>query len=109
PAAHQYQSYKGLPALRRAIAGFYDGRLNVDLDPEREILPLMGSKEGILQICMAFLNPGDQALIPDPGYPTYAAATRLAGGVPVFYDLLEQNKYEPDFAALEAHDLTRVK
>ena len=77
PTAHKYQSYQGIPALREAIADFYQKQYGVTLNPENEILPLLGSKEGIMHISMAFLNPGDQVLVPNPGYPTYTSVTRL--------------------------------
>lgn len=109
PKAHGYQSYLGLPELRAAMAGFYKKQYEVTLDPATEIIPLMGSKEGILHISMAFLNPGDQVLIPDPGYPTYASATRLCEATPVVYDLKEENHWLPDFEALEQLDLSKVK
>jgi aspartate/methionine/tyrosine aminotransferase len=109
PKAHEYQSYQGLPELREAMAGFYNTYFKVSLNPANEILPLMGSKEGIMHICMAFLNEGDKALVPNPGYPTYTSATRLAGGEPVFYNLSAENNWEPDFEALEAMDLSSVK
>ncbi len=108
-AAHQYQSYQGLPELRRAMAGFYDTQFGVTVDPDTEILPLMGSKEGILHISMAFLNEGDEVLIPNPGYPTYTSVTNLVGAKPVFYDLTESQQWQPDFTALEALDLSKVK
>ncbi|MXN91042.1 aminotransferase class I/II-fold pyridoxal phosphate-dependent enzyme [Flavobacterium sp. Sd200] len=107
--AHEYQSYQGLPELREAIAGFYSNHFGVSLNPANEILPLMGSKEGIMHISMAFLNEGDKVLIPNPGYPTYTSATKLVGGVPVFYNLSDTNNWEPDFEALEASDLSGVK
>lgn len=109
PGAHQYQSYQGLPELRLAIAGFYEEKFGVSPDPETEVLPLMGSKEGIMHISLAFLNPGDQALIPDPGYPTYTSVTRLAGGEPLTYELSEENGWFPDLEALSRRDLSRVK
>lgn len=109
PGAHQYQSYQGLPELRKTIAGFYEHKFGVSLDPDSEILPLMGSKEGIMHISMAFLNPGDQALIPNPGYPTYAAVTRLTGAVPKSYELDEAAGWFPDLEQLEREDLSRVK
>ncbi len=109
PKAHMYQSYQGLPELREAMAAFYQKNYGVDLDPQTEILPLMGSKEGIMHISMAFLNKGDQALIPNPGYPTYAAVTRLVEAEPVFYDLKEENGWQPDFDSLEALDTTKIK
>jgi LL-diaminopimelate aminotransferase len=107
--AHQYQSYQGLPELRKAMADFYMRFFNASLDYNAEILPLMGSKEGILHISMAFLNEGDHALIPNPGYPTYASVTKLVGAEPIFYDLVEANDWQPDFHALEQHDLSKVK
>ncbi|HLA55224.1 MAG TPA: aminotransferase class I/II-fold pyridoxal phosphate-dependent enzyme, partial [Flavobacterium sp.] len=107
--AHQYQSYQGLPELRKGIADFYKNHFGVSLDFNSEILPLMGSKEGILHISMAFLNDGDKVLIPNPGYPTYTSVTKLVGAEPVFYDLAEANNWEPDFEALEQQDLSKVK
>jgi LL-diaminopimelate aminotransferase len=107
--AHQYQSYQGLPELRRTIADFYDQKFGVSLDADSEILPLMGSKEGIMHISMAFLNPGDRVLIPDPGYPTYASVTRLVGAEPVTYKLTEEQGWFPDLEALEAQGLEGVK
>ncbi len=107
--AHQYQSYQGLPELREAMAGFYKDKFGVSLRPEDEILPLMGSKEGIMHISLAFLNEGDMVLIPNPGYPTYTSVTRLAGGVPVFYDLEEKNNWFPDLEILSKKDLSGVK
>jgi len=107
--AHEYQSYQGLPELREAIATFYSNHFSVSLNPANEILPLMGSKEGIMHISMAFLNEGDKVLIPNPGYPTYTSATKLVGAEPVFYNLSEANNWEPDFEALEASDLSSVK
>lgn len=107
--AHQYQSYQGLPALRTAIADFYRLKFDVRVDPMNEVLPLMGSKEGIMHISMAFLNPGDEALIPNPGYPTYNAVTKLVGGVGRNYDLMENRNWFPDLGALEKEDLSKVK
>ena len=107
--AHQYQSYQGLPELRKGMADFYKNNYNVDLDYNSEILPLMGSKEGIMHISMAFLNAGDEVLIPNPGYPTYLSVTNLVGAKPIFYDLLEKNNWEPDLESLEKQDLSRVK
>jgi aspartate/methionine/tyrosine aminotransferase len=110
PDISQYQAYRSLPALREAFATWYAAHFGVkSLNTETEILPLIGSKEGIMHISMAFLNRGDQVLVPDPGYPAYSAATKLAGGQPVNYHLLEENHYQPDFDALEAMDLSRVK
>jgi LL-diaminopimelate aminotransferase len=107
--AHQYQSYQGLPELRKSMVDFYKNNYDVDLNPNTEVLPLMGSKEGIMHISLAFLNEGDHVLIPNPGYPTYTSVTNLVGAVPVYYDLKESNNWEPDFEALEKLDLTKVK
>lgn len=107
--AHQYQSYQGLPELRKAMADFYKIHFDVDVNPANEILPLMGSKEGILHISMAFLNEGDQVLIPNPGYPTYTSVTKLVGAEPVYYDLVAGTNWEPDFETLEKSDLSKVK
>ena len=107
--AHGYQSYLGLPELRNAMAGFYKKQYQVIINPETEVIPLMGSKEGILHISMAFLNPGDEVLIPDPGYPTYASATRLCEATAVTYNLTASQNWMPDFEALEELDLSRVK
>lgn len=107
--AHGYQNYKGIPALREAMAHWYRRSYGVTLDPATEILPLMGSKEGILHICMTYLQAGDQALIPNPGYPTYRSAVTLAGATPVEYELTEEGSWAPDWAALEKTDLSRVK
>ncbi len=108
-SAHQYQSYQGLPELRKSMADFYQNNFKVKLNFNTEILPLMGSKEGIMHISLAFLNEGDHVLIPNPGYPTYTSVTNLVGGVPVFYDLKESSNWEPDFEALEKQDLSKVK
>lgn len=108
-STHAYQSYKGVPALRNAIATWYEKNYQVSLNPETEILPLLGSKEGIMHICMTYLNEGDQVLIPNPGYPTYTSAVKLAGGTPIYFDLTEEGNWEPDFEALEAGDLSKVK
>ncbi|PQJ75876.1 pyridoxal phosphate-dependent aminotransferase [Polaribacter gangjinensis] len=107
--AHKYQSYQGLPELRKAMADFYKNKYQVDLNPENEILPLMGSKEGIMHISMAFLNEGDGVLIPNPGYPTYTSVTNLVGATPVFYNLDEQNDWQPNFDELEKLDLSNIK
>lgn len=109
PNVHAYQSYKGSPVLRNAMAGWYARWYGVELDPETEILPLIGSKEGIMHICMTYLNEGDEVLIPNPGYPTYQSAVKLAGGVPVPYEMHESLNWEPDLYALAARDLSRVK
>lgn len=102
PNTHAYQSYKGNIQLRKAIAEFYKKWYSVDLNPEAEILPLIGSKEGIMHICMTYLNKGDRVLIPNPGYPTYKSAVTLAGGECIEYSLKEENNWEPDFDALES-------
>ena len=107
--AHQYQSYQGLPELRETIAQFYKEKFNVDADPSNEILPLMGSKEGIMHISMAFLNQGDEVLIPNPGYPTYTSVTKLVGAVPRQYDLVADNGWFPDLERLMQEDLSGVK
>jgi aspartate/methionine/tyrosine aminotransferase len=109
PNFHRYQSYKGIPELRKAFSEWYKKFYGVALNPDRSILPLIGSKEGIMHICMAFLNPDDEVLIPNPGYPTYTSAVKLAGGVPKYYSLLEKNEYLPDLEALESMDLGKVK
>ena len=109
PQAHGYQSYQGIPELRTAVAGFYSREYGVTLNPTKEILPLLGSKEGIMHISMAFLNPGDQVLIPNPGYPTYTSVTRLAQGEPIFYELDLERKGRPKLEALEQLDLSKVK
>jgi len=106
---HQYQSYQGIPALREGIANFYSKNYNVFVDPATEILPLMGSKEGVMHISMAFLNKGDQVLIPNPGYPTYASVTKLVEAEPILYNLSAKNNWLPDFLELEKQDLSKVK
>ncbi|KYP13424.1 aminotransferase class I/II-fold pyridoxal phosphate-dependent enzyme [Flavihumibacter sp. CACIAM 22H1] len=109
PNVHAYQNYKGSPVLRKAMADWYQTWYGVTLNPETEILPLIGSKEGIMHICMTYLDAGDQALIPNPGYPTYSSAVKLAGGEAVSYELVEALNWEPDLDALEKTDLSRVK
>ncbi|MDE3252720.1 MAG: aminotransferase class I/II-fold pyridoxal phosphate-dependent enzyme, partial [Bacteroidota bacterium] len=109
PNTHAYQSYKGSPVFRKAIADWYAKWYSVTLNPETEILPLLGSKEGIMHICMTYLNEGDEALIPNPGYPTYHSAVSLAGGKPVSYTLTEEMGWEPDLETLEKRDLSKVK
>lgn len=109
PHTHAYQSYKGAPALREAFSEWYYRWYGIKPDPATEVLPLIGSKEGILHICMTYLNPGDEVLVPDPGYPTYQSAVKLAGGQPVFYSLKEKNNYLPDLAKLEKRGLKKVK
>jgi aspartate/methionine/tyrosine aminotransferase len=107
--AHKYQSYQGLPELRDAIAKFYNKFFGVELNPLNEVLPLMGSKEGIMHISLAFLNPGDEVLIPNPGYPTYLSVTKLVEANPVFYNLSEENSWFPNLSELENKDLSKVK
>lgn len=107
--AHQYQSYQGLPELRAAISEFYAEKFNVAVSPENEILPLMGSKEGIMHISMAFLNQDDEVLIPNPGYPTYTSVTKLVGAKALYYNLTAENNWFPDLDALEEQDLSKVK
>ena len=109
PGNHAYQSYIGSEELRTAIANWYHRFFNVELDINNQVLPLMGSKEGIMHISMAFLNPDDKVLIPDPGYPTYAAVAKMMHADIVMYDLLEENNWQPDFEALEQMDLSKVK
>ncbi|MBK8139729.1 MAG: aminotransferase class I/II-fold pyridoxal phosphate-dependent enzyme [Chitinophagaceae bacterium] len=106
---HAYQSYKGSAVLRQAMGDWYKNWYNVELDPETEILPLIGSKEGIMHICMTYLNKGDEVLVPNPGYPTYRSAVKLAGGKCTEYKLKEKNNYEPDFDKLEKIKLKKVK
>jgi len=107
--AHKYQSYQGLPEFRKAVADFYKNKYNVEVSSDNEILPLMGSKEGILHISMAFLNKGDKVLIPNPGYPTYTSVTNLVEATPVFYELTSENNWEPDFEQLAQEDLSNIK
>lgn len=107
--AHKYQSYQGLPEFRNAVSDFYKNHYGVAIDPNSEVLPLMGSKEGILHISMAFLNKGDKVLIPNPGYPTYTSVTNLVEAIPEYYNLSEENDWQPDFEALEQKDLSKVK
>jgi aspartate/methionine/tyrosine aminotransferase len=107
--ANNYQSYQGLPELRDEIANFYKKRYKVNLSGQTEVLPLLGSKEGIMHISMAFLNKGDKVLVPNPGYPTYSAVTKLLEAKPILYDLKEENNWLPDFIALERLDLKKVK
>ena len=109
PNVHGYQSYKGSPVLRQAFSNWYQQYYGVSLNPDTEILPLIGSKEGIMHICMTYLNDGDEALVPNPGYPTYRSAVKLGGGVCVDYELKEENNYFPDFEMLEKSDLSGVK
>ena len=107
--AHQYQSYQGLPELREAIANFYNNKFEVIADPATEILPLMGSKEGIMHISLAFLNEGDGVLIPNPGYPTYTSVAKLVGAEVKYYNLTAEGGWFPDLEALRERDLSKVK
>jgi aspartate/methionine/tyrosine aminotransferase len=110
PTSHGYQSYTGVPALRRAWADWYARHYGVaGLNPDNQVLPLIGSKEGIVHIAMTFLEAGDEALVPNPGYPTYRAASLLAGAEVRYYDLDAAHGWQPDLAALEKTDLSRVK
>lgn len=109
PGVHGYQSYKGSPVFRKAVSDWYKKWYNTDLDPDTEILPLIGSKEGLMHICMTYLNKGDKVLVPDPGYPTYSSAVKLAGGQSLYYELNEKNQYEPDLKKITRKKLRRVK
>ena len=109
PNGHGYMPYVGIPELRRAFAGWYKRWYEVTLDPQTEIQPLIGSKEGILHVTLAFVNPGDRVLVPNPGYPTYTSLSKLLGEQITYYDLLPENGWQPDFDALEQMDLTGVK
>ena len=109
PNAHGYQPTIGIPELRTAMAKFYKRWYDVDLDPTCEIQPLIGSKEGILHVTLAFVNPGDEVLVPNPGYPTYTSLSKLLGAKIVNYDLLPENGWQPDFDGLEKMDLSHVK
>lgn len=107
--SHGYQPTIGTPELRQAMAGFYKRWYNVDLDPQTEIQPLIGSKEGILHVTLAFVNPGDEVLVPNPGYPTYTSLSKILGAKVVNYNLREENGWQPDFEELEKTDLSKVK
>lgn len=109
PQAHGYQPTMGTPELRNAMAGFYKRWYGVALDPKTEIQPLIGSKEGILHTTLAFVNPGEEVLVPNPGYPTYTSLSKILGAKVVNYNLREDNGWQPDFDELESIDLTRVK
>ena len=109
PKANMYQAYQGLPELRSAITNFYQTHYQVTLDSNTEVLPLMGSKEGIMHISMAFLNKDDQVLLPNPGYPTYTSVTKLMQAEPIYYELSADNDWQPNFEALEVIDTSRVK
>ena len=101
PNAHGYQPTMGTPELREAMAGFYKRWYNVDLDAKTEVLPLIGSKEGILHVTLAFVNPGDEVLVPNPGYPTYTSLSKILGANVVYYNLKEDDGWQPDFDQLE--------
>ncbi len=109
PKANMYQSYRGIPELRKAFADHYSDFLNVYLNPDTDVLPLIGSKEGIMHIAMSFLNEGDEVLVPDPGYPAYKATAELAGARARFYDLQEDLNWYPDLDAMRSPDLSKVK
>ncbi len=109
PAAHGYQPTRGTGELRAAMTHYYKKAYGVDIDPNTEVLPLIGSKEGILHITLAFVNVGEKVLVPNPGYPTYTALSRLLGAEVLYYDLVEDNAWQPDFAQLETMDLTGVR
>ena len=109
PANHRYALDSGMPVFRQAIRDWFEKRFGVKLDPDKEILPLIGSKEGIAHFPLAMLNPGDVSLIPDPGYPVYNSSTLFAGGVPYFMPLLESNGFLPDFSAIEKEALKKAK
>ena len=109
PNVHGYQPYVGIPELRQGFADFYKRWYNVELNPATEIQPLIGSKEGILHVTLAFVNPGEKVLVPNPGYPTYSSLSTLLGAEVVYYDLKEDQNWQPDFEALENMDLTDVK
>ena len=109
PNGHGYMPYVGVPELRQAFADWYKKWYQVELDAKSEIQPLIGSKEGILHVTLAFVNPGDQVLVPNPGYPTYTSLSRILGAEIVNYDLKEENGWMPDFDALEQMDMSRVK
>ena len=107
--AHKYQSYQGIYELRKSISNFYKKYFDVEVNPDNEVLPLMGSKEGIMHVSLAFLNPGDEVLIPNPGYPTYLAVTKLVEAKPRFYNLSQENNWSPDIEELEKSDLSKVR
>ena len=109
PDAHGYQLTMGIPELREAMAGFYKRWYGVELDGKSEVLPLIGSKEGILHITLAFVNPGEEVLVPNPGYPTYTSLSKILGAKIVNYNLREDNGWQPDFDELEKMDLSKVK
>ena len=108
PATHRYPSYFGMPELRRAIAGHYRDRFGVELDPDTEVQPLIGSKEGLAHLPIAFVDPGDETLVPDPGYPVYASSTSLAGGTPIGFPISADRGFLPDLDALPVSERTRI-
>ena len=109
PNGHGYQPYVGIPELRKGFAAWYQRWYGVELNPNTEIQPLIGSKEGILHVTLAFVNPGEQVLVPNPGYPTYTSLSKILGAEVISYDLKEEDGWMPDFEALEKMDLNRVK
>ena len=109
PNGHGYQPYVGIPELRKGFANWYQRWYRVELNPNTEIQPLIGSKEGILHVTLAFVNPGEQVLVPNPGYPTYTSLSKILGAEVINYDLKEEDGWMPDFEALEKMDLSRVK
>lgn len=109
PKNHGYQPYRGMPELRQAVANFYKKTYGVEINPSTEVLPLLGSKEGILHLSMAFLNAGDKVLVPNPGYPTYSSNANLVGAEIMYYDLKDENAWHPDLEAIKKQDLSRVK
>ncbi|UZD22732.1 aminotransferase class I/II-fold pyridoxal phosphate-dependent enzyme [Algoriphagus halophytocola] len=109
PQAHGYQSYQGIPELRTAISNFYSRAYGVSLDPSKEILPMMGSKEGIMHLSLTFLNPGDEVLVPNPGYPTYTSVCKLVGAKPIYYSIDLEKAGRPNFEEIENQDLSKVK
>ena len=108
PATHRYPSYYGMPELRKAIAAWHARRFGVELDPGTEVLPLIGAKEGLAHLAVAFVDPGDETLVPDPGYPVYGIGTQLAGGTPVPVPLRADRGYLPDFDAIEAGPRAKI-
>ena len=109
PNGHGYQPYVGIPELRKGFAAWYQRWYGVELNPNTEIQPLIGSKEGILHVTLAFVNPGEQVLVPNPGYPTYTSLSKILGAEVINYDLKEEDGWMPDFETLEKMDLSRVK
>ena len=109
PVNHRYPESAGLPELRQAIANWYEQRFGVSLDPDTEVLPLIGSKEGIAHIALCFIDPEDTALVPDPGYPVYSVGTTLAGGQPYYLPLLEKNDFQPDYTSVPEEILEKAR